>query len=169
MQGVRTKSFSSQCWKSREEITINMMTTGHIYCEGIERHIFILQEGQHQVCQETRKNRVQEKEKWLTAYSACLEPWVQAGQHVASEPKQGGRIPAAEDLAGILKHLYLNNVIETARYAIKSFSFPRKTHFYTSLWSNWRFQASYLRLNNMLQFPAWCSINLNDKNIIFFL
>ena len=78
------------------------MTTGHIYCEGIERYIFILQEGQHQVCQETRKNRVQEKEKWLTAYSACLEPWVQAGQHVASEPKQGGRIPAAEDLAGIL-------------------------------------------------------------------
>ena len=38
-----------------------MLTTGHIYCEGIERRIFILREGQHQVCQETRKNRVQEK------------------------------------------------------------------------------------------------------------
>ena len=38
-----------------------MLTTGHIYCEGIERRIFILREGQRQVCQETRKNRVQEK------------------------------------------------------------------------------------------------------------
>ena len=55
------------------------------------------------------------------------------GQQVASEPQQGGRIPVAEDLAGILKHLYLNKVIEISRYAITSFSIPRKTHFYPSL------------------------------------
>jgi len=58
---------------------------------------------------------------------------VQAGQQVASEPQEGDRIPVAEDLAGILKHLYLSNVIEIARYAITSFSTSRKTHFYTSL------------------------------------
>lgn len=46
-----------------------MMTTGHIYCEGIERHIFILHEGQHQVCQETRKNRVQEKKVTNSTFS----------------------------------------------------------------------------------------------------
>ena len=55
------------------------------------------------------------------------------GQQVASDPQQGGRIPVAEDLAGIRKHLYLNKVIEIARYAITSFSIPRKTHLYTSL------------------------------------
>ena len=140
-----------------------------IYDESIKGHIFILQGGQHQVCQETRENRVWEKQKWLIPCSACLELWVQVGQQVATETEHAGRMHVAKHLTGILKHLNLNNVTETVQYEIESFSFPRKAHFYRSLRSNWRIQAPYLRPHNIQQFPAWWSINLNDKKITFFL
>lgn len=58
---------------------------------------------------------------------------MQVGQQVATETGHGGRMHVAKNLTGILKHLNLNNVTETAQYEIESFSFPRKAHFYRFL------------------------------------
>lgn len=75
------------------------MITGDIYDKSREEHVFILQEGQPQVCQETRENRAQEKKEWDITYSAHLEPWVQVREQVASQKaKQGDKIHVTEDL-----------------------------------------------------------------------
>lgn len=51
---------------------------------------------------------------------------MQVGQQVATETGHGGRMHVAKNLTGILKHLNLNNVTETAQYEIDLSRFLEK-------------------------------------------